>query len=67
MMNFPAVERRIRVAAILVLLGLAIEAITLWVLHPLSFVAFASVGVLLIVAGIVVFLLTLLRAGDPGP
>ena len=66
-MPFPAVERRVRLAAILVLLGLAIEAVTLSVLHPLSFVAFASVGVLLIVAGIVVFLFTLLRAGDPGP
>ena len=66
-MPFPAVERRIRLAAILVLLGLAIEAVTLSVLHPLSFVAFASVGVLFIVSGIVVFLLTLLRAGDPGP
>ena len=36
------IEGRIRLAAVLILVGLAIEAITLRVLHPLSFIAFAS-------------------------
>jgi uncharacterized Tic20 family protein len=56
----PRIEGRIRVAALLVLAGLVLEAVTLNILHPLSFVVFALFGVLLIGAGIIVFLLTLL-------
>lgn len=67
MMPARAIEGRIRLSALLVLLGLGVEAVTLSILHPLSFIAFAGVGVLLIAAGIVVFLLTLLHAGEPGP
>lgn len=59
-----ATERRIRVAALLVLLGLIVEAVTLRILHPLSFVVFLSVGGALSAAGIALFLLALLRAGD---
>jgi hypothetical protein len=59
------IEGRIRVAALLLLAGVAVEAVTLSILHPLAFVAFASAGVLLIVAGLAVFLLTLLVATDP--
>jgi hypothetical protein len=58
------IEGRIRLAAILLLAGLAVEAMTLNVLHPLSFILFASLGVLLIVVGIIVYLLALLRAGE---
>jgi hypothetical protein len=61
----PRIEGRIRVAALLVLAGMAIEAVTLNVLHPLSFVVFAAFGVLAIGAGIVVFLLAVLQAGGP--
>ena len=64
MMPAPAVERRIRLSAFLLLLGLVVEVLTLTILHPLSFIAFSSVGVALVVAGIVVFLLTLLHAGE---
>lgn len=67
MMPGRAIEGRIRLSALLLLLGLGVEAVTLSILHPLSFVAFAGLGVLLIVAGIAVFLLALLRAGEPGP
>ena len=58
------IEGRIRLAALLLAGGVAVEAVTLSILHPLAFIAFASVGVLLFVAGIVVFLLTLLAAGE---
>lgn len=57
------IESRIRLAALLVLAGLVVEAVTLHVLHPLSFVTFAALGVLLIGAGIVLFLVSL--AGEP--
>jgi hypothetical protein len=59
------IERRIRFAAGLVLFGVVLEAVTLRILHPLSFVVFAAFGALAIVAGIVVYLLTILRAADP--
>lgn len=59
-----ATERRIRVAALLVLLGLIVEAVTVRILHPLSFVVFLTVGGALSAAGIVLFLLALLRAGE---
>jgi len=60
------IERRIRLAAALVLLGIAIEAVSLRILHPLSFVVFAAFGALAIGAGIVVYLLALLRGVEPG-
>ena len=60
------IERRIRIAAVLVLVGIAIEAVSLRILHPLSFVVFAAFGALTIGAGIVVYLLALLRAAEPG-
>jgi hypothetical protein len=63
MQNRP-VERRIRVAAVLILIGLLIEAATLRILHPISFIVFAGAGVLFLGAGIVVFLLALLREGE---
>ena len=66
MMPSRAVERRIRLSAFLLLLGLGVEAVTLSILHPLSFIAFATIGVSLIAAGIIVFLLALLNAGEPG-
>ena len=59
------VERRIRLSGILVLAGLAVEAATLAKVHPLTFMAFTTVGVLLVVAGMVTFLLSLLEVG-PG-
>jgi hypothetical protein len=63
-MSPRAVERRIRLAAALLLLGLVLEAVTLLILHPLAFVAFASLGVLLFLAGMVTFILTLLHVGE---
>lgn len=59
-----SIDGRIRLAAALCLLGLAVEAVTLNLLHPLAFVAFATIGVALIGLGVAVFLLALLRAGE---
>jgi hydrogenase/urease accessory protein HupE len=53
-------DRLLRISCVFAILGLAIEACTLLWFHPLSFVAFAFVGGLLIVAGIAVYLLSLL-------
>ncbi len=58
------VEGRIRFAAFLCLLGLVVEAVTLNILHPLSFIVFAGVGVGLILLGTVFYLLALLQATE---
>ena len=58
------IEGRIRLAAFLCLLGLAVEAVTLNILHPISFIVFASAGVGLIVLGIGLYLLALLHATE---
>jgi uncharacterized membrane protein len=50
------VERRIRLAAFLVCLGLFVFLITLFRVHPLAFVAFAVIGCPLVITGIAVFL-----------
>jgi hypothetical protein len=59
-----ATERRVRLAGLLVLLGLIVEATSICILHPLSFLVFLVVGGALSALGIVVFLLALLRAGE---
>jgi len=41
-----------------------VEAVTVRILHPLSFVVFLTVGGALSAAGIALFLLALLRAGE---
>lgn len=57
--------RRLRVAGLLVLAGLAVEAVTLLWSHHLAFVLFLGIGGLLIVAGVLLYLWSLLRLG-PG-
>lgn len=59
------IERWIRRAAILLLVGLAIETVTLRILHPLSFMTFATVGILALLGGIATFLIALLRSTEP--
>jgi hypothetical protein len=52
-MNF---ERRLRIAGTLVLLGLLVELVSLLWSHPLAFIVFVVGGGLLIAAGILVYL-----------
>lgn len=51
--------RLLRAASALIILGLVVEAISLMWFHPLSFVLFAFVGIILIGLGILVFLASL--------
>lgn len=53
------ISRRLRIAGILVFLGLIVEALSLIWNHPLSFVAFVGIGGLLLFLGIVVYLTAL--------
>jgi hypothetical protein len=53
------IVKRLRLAGLLILAGLAVEAISLGWNHPLSFIAFLGLGGLLLAAGILVYLLAL--------
>ena len=55
-MEKPVVETRIRWASLLIGAGLLIQLGTLFRIHPLSFVAFIVVGCPLIVAGVILYL-----------
>ncbi len=59
------VERKIRWASYLTGAGLLIQLASLLVMHPLAFVAFLALGCPLVLAGIVLYLLSLLPASRP--
>jgi hypothetical protein len=54
-------ERRVRIAALLISLGLLVLLITLVRIHPLAFVAFAVIGFPLVLAGGLVFLYSIIQ------
>ena len=62
--NSPAPAARLRTAALLVLIGLLVEAGSLLRSHPTSFLVFIGVGGLALAAGIVLYLRALLRADE---
>jgi uncharacterized membrane protein YccC len=51
--------KRLRLAGGLIISGLVVQAVSLFWNHPLSFIVFISVGTLLLAAGIVTYLLTI--------
>ena len=58
----PPIERRLRIAGLLLILGLAVEGGTLFALdRPVGFLTFASAAGVLIVAGIVYYLWSIVR------
>jgi len=58
-------ERRLRLAGTLVVLGLLVEFVSLLKSHPLAFIVFLVVGGLLIAAGILIYLYSLVsRDGE---
>jgi hypothetical protein len=59
------IRRFLQLASILIILGLLVEIITLLWFHPLSFVFFIFVGVILIGAGILVYLISLVFVASP--
>ena len=52
-------DARLRLAGVLIIVGLLTQTISLLWNHPLSFVAYLVIGGLLVAIGIVVYLLTL--------
>ena len=59
-------EKRLQIAATLVILGLLVEAVCLLWARPLAFLVFVGIGMLLMLAGIVFYLISLVTVG-PGP
>jgi len=53
------INKRLRLAGLLIIIGLVVEGLTLIWNHPLSFLAFAGVGALAMTLGIVVYLMAL--------
>jgi predicted membrane channel-forming protein YqfA (hemolysin III family) len=56
-------SKSLKVAAILLVTGLAIEALTLLWNHPLAFVSFIVPGGVLILAGVLIYVWSLLSRG----
>jgi hypothetical protein len=59
------IQRFLQVSSSLVILGLLVEIVSLLWFHPLSFVLFIFVGVILMGLGILVYLLSLVFAAFP--
>jgi len=55
----PQIEKRIRWSGLLVSSGLAVQVLTMAWSHPLSFMAFLVIGCPLMLAGVVLFLASL--------
>jgi hypothetical protein len=53
------IQRLLRIATVLIILGLVVEIISLQWIHPLAFVLFAFVGASLLGLGILVYLASL--------
>ena len=58
------IERRIRIAGMLVIVGLALQLVTLRWNHPTAFIFFIVFGGGFVVLGIAVYLFSLVSAGD---
>lgn len=52
----PRLDRRLRLAALLVTVGLIVEAVSFTAVHPAAFFAFLAPGALFVGIGIVVYL-----------
>jgi hypothetical protein len=64
-MMATSIERRIRWSAMLIVVGLIVQMLTLPWTHPLAFVCFLLVGCPLVVAGLLVYLYSLASHDTP--
>jgi hypothetical protein len=58
------IERRVRLAGVLVCLGLLIQLLTLIRIHPLAFVAFILIGCPLVAAGLILYLYSIVSYAE---
>jgi len=59
----PPLIRRLRLAGLLVVLGLIVEAVTLFWSHPTAFLVFLGLGALLVGLGVLCYLFAIVT--DP--
>jgi hypothetical protein len=64
-LNEIGIRRLLQVSSALIIVGLALEIVSLLWFHPLSFVLFAFVAASLIGLGVLVYLASLAFAGAP--
>ena len=64
-MSEVGIGRALRVSGILLILGIIVEAISLWWEKPLAFLLFVGVGGLLTLAGILAYLYSLVPSDEP--
>jgi hypothetical protein len=55
------IHSRLRLSGAFIILGLIVQALSLLWNHPLSFIAFITIGGLLLAIGIVLYLLTVVN------
>jgi hypothetical protein len=60
--NTSSLQRKLKMAAYLLIAGLAVEGITLHWAHPTSFLLFLSLGGILVAAGIATYLIAIVTA-----
>ena len=58
-------ERRLRISGMLIALGLLVEALSLIRIHPLAFLGFMFVGGGFLIAGIAMYLYSLVSIAAP--
>jgi hypothetical protein len=64
-MMLPSImQRRVRMAAMLISAGLLVELLALRWSHPMAFLAFALIGIPLVGAGLLAFLYSLISVKD---
>ena len=59
-------ERRLRVAGVLIILGLVVEVLSLVRIHPLAFLSFMFIGGAFLVAGVALYLYSLVSTNPAG-
>ncbi|HZD94023.1 MAG TPA: hypothetical protein VE133_07195 [Candidatus Sulfotelmatobacter sp.] len=62
-----AIHARLRLSGVFIILGLIVQALSLLWNHPLSFIAFVTIGGLLLGIGIALYLLTLVNLAATSP
>lgn len=66
-MATAGIEKRLRLAGSLLIVGLLVEAICLLWVHPVAFILLVVVGGLLCAAGIIVYLYSLVSVTETPP
>ena len=63
MLGTSRLERKLQLSGILLMLGLAVEAVCLPARGPIAFIVFVGLGGLLLAAGILLYLYSLVSTG----